>query len=55
MTSSEPTSGATDEAAGMDYTASLPAKRMAAAVLFVDAGDRVLLVEPAYLKTHWVM
>ncbi len=43
-----------DEAAtNVDYTASLPAKRMAAAVLFFDAVDRVLLVEPSYLKTHW--
>jgi hypothetical protein len=33
----------------------LPSRRMAAAVLFVDDFDRVLLVEPAYLKTHWVM
>jgi hypothetical protein len=29
-----------------DYTASLPRKRMAAAVLLRDADDRVLLVEP---------
>jgi 8-oxo-dGTP pyrophosphatase MutT (NUDIX family) len=38
---------------GEDYTARLPAKRMAAAVLFFDVADRVLLVEPAYLKTYW--
>jgi 8-oxo-dGTP diphosphatase len=37
---------------GEDYTARLPAKRMAA-VLFFDAADRVLLVEPAYLTTYW--
>jgi 8-oxo-dGTP diphosphatase len=36
-----------------DYTAALPTKRMAAAVLFFDDNDRLLLVEPAYHKTHW--
>ena len=36
-----------------DYTAGLPTKRMAAAVLFFDDADRLLLVEPAYTKTHW--
>ncbi|MGX7676201.1 NUDIX domain-containing protein [Plantactinospora sp. DSM 117369] len=36
-----------------DYTASLPTKRMAAAVLFFDDTDRLLLVEPAYTKTYW--
>ena len=36
-----------------DYTAGLPTKRMAAAVLFFDDTDRLLLVEPAYTKTHW--
>ncbi|GIH09396.1 hypothetical protein Rhe02_74630 [Rhizocola hellebori] len=35
-----------------DYTASLPRKRMGAGVLFVDASDRILLVEPIY-KDHW--
>ena len=35
-----------------DYTATLPRKRMAAAVLFTDAVGRVLLVEPVY-KDHW--
>lgn len=38
---------------GEDYTARLPTKRMAAGVLFFDAADRVLLVEPAYLKKYW--
>ncbi len=38
---------------GVDYTAGLPTKRMAAAVLFFDAADRLLLVEPAYHKLHW--
>lgn len=36
-----------------DWTATLPRKRMAAAVLFFDAADRLLLVEPAYHKLHW--
>ncbi|WP_229068915.1 NUDIX hydrolase [Actinoplanes sp. DH11] len=36
-----------------DYTAGLPTKRMAAAVLFFDDTDRLLLVEPAYHKDHW--
>ena len=31
----------------MDYTAGLPTERMAAAVLFFDDSDRLLLVEPA--------
>ncbi|MDT5028081.1 MAG: hypothetical protein QOE61_4507 [Micromonosporaceae bacterium] len=35
-----------------DYTASLPRKRMAAAVLLRDADERVLLVEPVY-KDDW--
>jgi 8-oxo-dGTP diphosphatase len=35
-----------------DFTASLPRKRMAAAVLFSDVRGRVLLVEPAY-KPDW--
>ena len=34
-----------------DYTATLPRKRMAAAVLFFDAADRLLLVEPTYKPT----
>lgn len=37
----------------VDYTAGLPAKRMAAAVLFFDDEDKLLLVEPAYQKDHW--
>lgn len=37
----------------IDYTASLPTKRMAAAVLFFDAEDNLLLVEPSYHKAHW--
>lgn len=36
----------------MDYTAGLARKRMGSAVLFTDAADRVLLVEPAY-KDYW--
>jgi 8-oxo-dGTP diphosphatase len=36
-----------------DYTAGLPTKRMAAAVLFFDDTDRLLLVDPAYTKTYW--
>ena len=36
----------------VDFTASLPRKRMAAAVLFSDERGRVLLVEPAY-KPDW--
>ncbi|MFC7529980.1 NUDIX domain-containing protein [Actinoplanes sp. GCM10030250] len=36
-----------------DYTATLPRKRMAAAVLFFDDTGRLLLVEPAYTKTYW--
>lgn len=36
-----------------DYTASLPTKRMAAALLFFDDTDRLLLVEPAYHQDHW--
>lgn len=35
-----------------DYTATLPRKRMAAAVLFTDVAGRALLVEPAY-KDYW--
>jgi len=36
----------------LDYTASLPTKRMAAAVLFFDEADRLLLVQPTY-KPDW--
>jgi 8-oxo-dGTP pyrophosphatase MutT (NUDIX family) len=36
----------------VDYTATLPGKRMAAAVLFTDADGRALLVEPSY-KDYW--
>jgi 8-oxo-dGTP diphosphatase len=36
----------------VEYTASLPAKRMGAGALFVDETGRVLLVEPAY-KQEW--
>src|SRR5437016_12465021 len=39
-----------DEAA--DFTATLPRKRMGAAVLFTDPAGHVLLVEPTY-KDHW--
>ena len=35
-----------------DFTATLPRKRMAAAVLLADAEGRVLLVEPTY-KPYW--
>ena len=35
-----------------DFWASLPRKRVAAAVLFTDGDGRVLLVEPTY-KEHW--
>ncbi len=35
-----------------DYTATLPRKRMGAAVLITDAAGRALLVEPAY-KDYW--
>lgn len=35
-----------------DYTATLPRKRMGAAVLFTDAAGRTLLVEPVY-KDYW--
>jgi 8-oxo-dGTP diphosphatase len=35
-----------------DYTATLPTKRMGSAVLFTDAQDRMLLVEPTY-KDYW--
>ncbi|MFF3868033.1 NUDIX domain-containing protein [Micromonospora sp. NPDC001898] len=35
-----------------DYTATLPRKRMGAAVLFTDAARRALLVEPTY-KDYW--
>lgn len=36
----------------LDFTASLPVKRMAAGLLFGDEGGRVLLVEPTY-KDVW--
>lgn len=35
-----------------EYIAGLPRKRMGAGAVFVDEGDRVLLVEPTY-KDHW--
>ncbi|WP_319805753.1 NUDIX hydrolase [Dactylosporangium fulvum] len=35
-----------------DYTAALPRKRMGSGVLFRDAADRILLVEPVY-KDDW--
>jgi 8-oxo-dGTP diphosphatase len=35
-----------------DYFATLPRKRTGAAVLFRDADDRILLVEPTY-KDYW--
>ena len=35
-----------------DFTATLPRKRMGAAVLLCDERDRVLLVEPTY-KDYW--
>ncbi|WP_202806738.1 NUDIX domain-containing protein [Kribbella catacumbae] len=35
-----------------DYTATLPRKRMGAAVLFIDSAGRALLVEPVY-KDYW--
>ena len=35
-----------------DWTATLPAKRMGAALLLRDGSDRVLLVEPTY-KPYW--
>ncbi|MFI7546499.1 NUDIX domain-containing protein [Actinoplanes sp. NPDC049599] len=35
-----------------EWTATLPRKRMGAALLFRDPADRVLLVEPTY-KPHW--
>jgi 8-oxo-dGTP pyrophosphatase MutT (NUDIX family) len=35
-----------------DFWATLPRKRVAAAVLFTDGDGRVLLVEPTY-KEHW--
>jgi 8-oxo-dGTP diphosphatase len=38
--------------AAADYTATLPRKRMGAAVLFRDPASRVLLVEPTY-KDYW--
>jgi 8-oxo-dGTP pyrophosphatase MutT (NUDIX family) len=37
---------------GADYLAGLPAKRVAAGVLFTDRRERVLLVEPTY-KPGW--
>jgi 8-oxo-dGTP diphosphatase len=36
----------------VDWTATLPRKRMGAGVLLCDGRERVLLVEPAY-KPHW--
>lgn len=42
---------ATSQAPGR-YLANLARKRMGAAVLFTDAGGRVLLVEPTY-KDYW--
>jgi 8-oxo-dGTP diphosphatase len=42
----------TDEQVSADYTATLPRKRMGAAVLFSDGAGRVLLVEPTY-KPYW--
>ena len=36
----------------MDYTATLPRKRMGAGVLFRSPDGRILLVEPTY-KDHW--
>ncbi|MEU4626589.1 NUDIX hydrolase [Actinoplanes sp. NPDC023801] len=36
----------------LDWTATLPRKRMGAGVLLCDEQDRVLLVEPTY-KPHW--
>ncbi|WP_343221602.1 NUDIX hydrolase [Polymorphospora rubra] len=38
--------------ASSDYTATLPRKRMGAAVLFTDGAGRALLVEPVY-KDYW--
>ena len=35
-----------------DYTATLPRKRMGAAVLFTDPEGRILIVEPTY-KDYW--
>jgi 8-oxo-dGTP diphosphatase len=35
-----------------DYTATLPRKRMGAAVLLRDCDGRMMLVEPAY-KNYW--
>lgn len=35
----------------VDHTATLPAKRAAAGVLFIDSTGRVLLVEPTYKPT----
>jgi 8-oxo-dGTP pyrophosphatase MutT (NUDIX family) len=35
----------------LEYTATLPRKRMASGVLFTDAAGRVLLVEPTYKDT----
>jgi 8-oxo-dGTP diphosphatase len=42
----------TGEHGSTDYTATLPRKRMGAAVLFSDETGRVLLVEPTY-KPYW--
>jgi 8-oxo-dGTP diphosphatase len=42
----------TGEHGNTDYTATLPRKRMGAAVLLSDEAGRVLLVEPAY-KPYW--
>jgi 8-oxo-dGTP diphosphatase len=37
-----------------DFTATLPRKRMGAAVFFTDGAGRVLLVQPTY-KTDWLL
>jgi 8-oxo-dGTP pyrophosphatase MutT (NUDIX family) len=37
-----------------DFTATLPRKRMGAAVLFTDGAGRVLLVQPTY-KQDWLL
>jgi len=41
-----------ESASAGDHTATLPAKRMGAGVLFTDPVGRVLLVEPTY-RDHW--
>jgi 8-oxo-dGTP pyrophosphatase MutT (NUDIX family) len=38
----------------VDFTATLPSKRMGAAVYFRDDADRVLLVEPTY-RREWLL